>query len=45
MEQIKGLALLHDVDTEELIKKDEETDKTDGQEIHLQTCVADTGTN
>lgn len=28
VEQIKGLALLHDVDTEELIKKDEETDKT-----------------
>ncbi len=28
MEQIKGLALLHDVDTEELIKKAEETDKT-----------------
>ena len=28
VEQIKGLALLHDVDTEELIKKAEETDKT-----------------
>ena len=28
MEQIKGLALLHDVDMEEFIKKTEETDKT-----------------
>ena len=28
VEQIKGLALLHDVDTEEIIKKAEETDKT-----------------